>query len=116
MFHQRSFASYAWLAVVTVTCLAIVNLDGQSPLPGTQPLQAMDDPSAQMVAGIGRYFDRQLDESIERRARLWHPDFSGQDTYELSLQPNRDRLARILGVVDARTEVPRMELVATTSR
>jgi len=86
------------------------------PLPGTQPLTRTDDLGLAMVAGIHRYLDRATAASVESRKQFWKPDFSSLDAYSRSLQPNRDRLKKILGVVDARVPFTDPELVATTGQ
>src|SRR6266851_1408389 len=72
------------------------------PLPGTKPLSGDADLAAQMVAGMDRYLMRELAASIEKRAAYWHPDYSSTLAYQKSVQPNRERLKKILGVVDPR--------------
>jgi dienelactone hydrolase len=84
------------------------------PLPNTALLDWEGDLAARMVAGIGTYLDRETLASVERRAQHWNRDFSSPEAYEKSVQPNRERLAKILGVVDERLPA-RMELVATPS-
>jgi dienelactone hydrolase len=68
-------------------------------LPGTQPLTATGDLSAQMVAGIDRFLMRETKESIAKRGK-----------------PDRERLRKIIGAVDAREKVEALELVGTTAR
>ena len=41
----------------------------------------------------------------ERRARHWNRDFSLPESYDASVEPNRERLRRYLGVVDEREPV-----------
>ena len=65
-----------------------------------------------MVAGIGRYFDRETDRSEAGRAVFWKPDFSNREAYEKSLQPNRERLTRIIGAFDPRVTEPTLEYVS----
>ncbi len=72
------------------------------PLPNTAPLETQGDLAEQMVAGIDRFLLRELDASVERRARHWRRDTSSADKYNASVAPNRARLAKILGVVDQR--------------
>src|SRR5438132_13330304 len=85
------------------------------PLPNTQPLTVTGDPAAAMVAGLHKYLDRETAASVEKRKQLWKPDFSSPEAYAKSAQPNRERLKKILGVVDKRLP-PAMELVATTDQ
>src|SRR5262245_38547775 len=72
------------------------------PLAGTKPLTMEGDLAAQMVAGIDKFLLREIDLSVERRAKHWKRDFSSAEAYNKSIEPNRQRLAKILGVVDPR--------------
>ena len=74
-------------------------------LPGTQPLIGTNDLSMGMVAGIDRFLDRELAASVERRAAKWHRDFSSPEAYVKSIEPNRERFKKIIGVVDERVKV-----------
>lgn len=94
--------------------LAAARLAG-TPLPATAPLTAEGDLSAQMVAGIGRFLEKQTTAAESSRAQFWHPDFSSPVAYTASLEPNRQRFARMLGVIDARIATPAIEYVSTVS-
>ncbi len=83
-------------------------------LPGTQPLEPRPDFSADMVAGIDRFLLRETGAARERRAQFWRRDASSPAAYAQSLAPNRERLRRLLGAVDARVPEVRLELVADT--
>ena len=84
-------------------------------LPGTQPLAPDPDFSATMVAGIHRYLDRATAASVAGRATHWRRDLSSPSAYAASVKPNRERLARLLGVVDARLPVRELEFVGGTT-
>ena len=88
---------------------------GQDPLSGAQPLTMTGDFSAQMVAGIGRFLDAETRAAPGERAAWWQTDFTSRDAYEKSVAANRERFARMIGVVDPRVARPEMELVATVS-
>jgi dienelactone hydrolase len=91
-------------------------LPAQTPLPGTSPLTMDGDLSAQMIAGIGRFLDRETVAAVSARASRWQPDLSGNRTaYERSVQPNREHLARMIGVIDPRVPNVEMELIASMS-
>src|SRR5262245_21549148 len=85
-------------------------------LPGTKPLTQKGDLAAQMVAGIDRYLTRAVEASVAKRKEFWKPDFSSPEAYGKSVEPNRARLRKILGVIDERLPVKDLEYVATTSR
>jgi dienelactone hydrolase len=74
------------------------------------------DIAAQMVAGIDKFLLREIDLSVERRAKHWKRDFSSPEAYNKSIEPNRQRLAKILGIVDERVKFDAPELVATVAR
>jgi dienelactone hydrolase len=86
------------------------------PLPDTRPLTAEGDLAAQMVEGMHKYLDRELAASVKKRQEFWKPDFSSPEAYAKSVEPNRERLRRILGVVDKRVPVKDLEYVATTGQ
>ncbi|MBI4622031.1 MAG: dienelactone hydrolase family protein [Verrucomicrobia bacterium] len=85
-------------------------------LPGTQPLVGERDLSDEMIAGMTRFLDRELAASVDQRGGKWHPDFSSRANYEKSVTPNRDRFARVIGVIDSRVAGSEPEFVATVSR
>jgi dienelactone hydrolase len=86
------------------------------PLPGTAPLTMTGDIASQLVAGVDKFLLRELDLSVERRARHWKRDFSSPEAYNKSIEPNRKRLAHILGVRDPRVPFDGPELVGTTAQ
>jgi dienelactone hydrolase len=100
-------------AVALPFFLLYVNAAVGQPLPGTKPLEVDGDLAAQMVAGIDKYLTREIAASVEKRKQYWKPDFSSPENYAKSVQPNRDRLKKIIGAVDPRLPV-QMHLVATT--
>ena len=67
-----------------------------------------------MVAGIDKFLARELENSVAARKNAWHRDFSSRESYETSVQPNRDRLRRIIGAVDPRLPVKALEFIAGT--
>ncbi|MBI1374679.1 MAG: hypothetical protein GC159_18325 [Phycisphaera sp.] len=85
-------------------------------LPGTAPLTVEGDFASQMVDGIDRFLLRQIAASVDGRAAYWKRDTSSPAAYEKSIEPNRRRLATILGVVDLRMPFDAPELVATTDQ
>jgi len=86
------------------------------PLAGTQPLTMEGDIASQLVAGVDRFLLKKIDESVEKRARHWKRDFSSAEAYNKSTEPNRKRLAHILGVRDPRVPFDAPELMATTAQ
>ena len=86
------------------------------PLSGTKPLTWEGDIASRLVAGADAFLLRKLAESVERRAEHWARDFTSPESYARSIEPNRERLAHILGVRDPRVPAVSMELVGTTQR
>ena len=70
------------------------------PLTGTKPLTMTGDIASELVAGVDRFLLKQIDESTAKRAKSWKRDFSSHAAYQVSVEPNRHRLAHILGVRD----------------
>src|SRR5579871_4628572 len=93
---------------------ASVRAEEPAVLPGTKPLTLTGDLSAQMRDGIGRFLSREYERSPRERAKLWHRDFSSQEAYSRSVAPNRERLRRMIGLVDSRSPFFALELRATT--
>jgi dienelactone hydrolase len=81
------------------------------PLPGTKPLTEEGNLSAKQVAGMHKYLDRALAEAPNERAKLWQIDGSLPEAYAKSVEPNRERLRKMLGVVNERAK-PKLEVVA----
>jgi len=89
------------LAIAALLCCASRTVAAE-PLPGTAPLDMQGDLADRMVAGIDRFLLRELEESIEKREQHWKRDLSSADAYSKSVEPNRARLAKIIGAHDAR--------------
>jgi len=85
-------------------------------LPGTELLTMEGDIASQMVSGVDKFLLRELDASVERREKHWKRDFSSTESYTRSIEPNRKRLALMLGVRDARVPFDAPELVGTTQQ
>src|SRR5262249_4985403 len=50
-------------------------------LPGTKPLTMKGDIASQLVEGVDRFLLKEIDKSVERRARHWKRDFSSAEAY-----------------------------------
>lgn len=87
-----------------------------APLQGTQALTLDGDIASQLVAGADTFLLRELDKSVERRARHWKRDVASAGKYTASVEPNRTRLAWILGVRDPRVAFDAPELLATPNQ
>jgi dienelactone hydrolase len=93
-------------------------------LPGTTPLTWQGDLSDKMMQGLHGFIEAKIARSVEKRSAHWKRDCSSAAAYEKSIQPNRQRFQKIIGLVDPRLPV-RMErfgdddapaLVAQTDR
>jgi dienelactone hydrolase len=86
------------------------------PLPGTKPLTTKTDIASDLVDGVDRFLLKEIAKSVEGRARHWKRDFSSPEAYNRSIEPNRKRLAHILGVRDPRVPFDAPELLGTTGQ
>jgi hypothetical protein len=91
------------------TWLLAASLLAADTLPNTHPLTVEGDIASQMIDTIDRFLLKELDKSVERRSAFWKRDFSSEQAYSLSIEPNRAHLAHILG---ARDERPGSDAVA----
>jgi dienelactone hydrolase len=82
-------------------------------LPGTKALTLKGDIASQLVAGVDKFLLRETESAAKNREKFWKRDFSSAAAYEKSIEPNRKRLAFMLGVRDARVPFTSPELVAT---
>lgn len=85
-------------------------------LPGTKPLEIKGDLAKHMLEGIDKYLSRELAAAPKKRQQYWKPDYSSPEAYDKSVNPNRERLKKILGVVDQRLPVKELEHVATSGQ
>jgi dienelactone hydrolase len=83
-------------------------------LPDTAPLTITGEPVEAMVAGIDAHLTGLLDASVAKRAAYWTRDVTSPGAYTQSIEPNSQRLARIIGAHEDRDSGP-MELIATTT-
>src|SRR6266404_3323442 len=103
------------LCLLALTSGFIGSAQNVAVLPGTQPLTLQGDLSAQMVAGIDAFLSREIERSVAERQIFWKRDFSSAAAYEKSVEPNRERLRKIIGATDARLPVVALELVGSTA-
>lgn len=82
-------------------------------VPNTAPLTEKVDFADKMVAGIDRFLMKEIAASAEKRERYWKRDTSSAEAYAKSVEPNRQRLRKIIGAVDERPKVPELEYVST---
>ena len=102
-----------------VLMLGLTDLHGQVPskvFPGTAPLTLTGDIASQLVEGVDRFLLREIAAAGRARETFYKRDLSAPAAYTLSLEPNRKRLAHILGVRDARVAFRSPELVSTVEQ
>jgi dienelactone hydrolase len=86
-----------------------------APLPNTQPLTTQGDLASQMVDGIDRFLTRETERTLQTRAQFWHRDFSSPAACAESIRPNREHLAKIVGLTDPREHPAALEFLSTTA-
>ena len=99
------------LVCILSAFFAVTSVKSAEPLPDTKALTESGNLATKQVAGMHKYLDRALAESVKERAKLWKSDFSSPEKYAKSIEPNRERLRKYLGVVDKRLP-PRLEYVS----
>lgn len=80
-------------------CSRCPGLTAPAHLPGTEPLAMSGDIASNMIAGIDRFLLRETETAFQHR----------------TFNPDRDRLAHILGVRDPRVPFKGLEFVASTA-
>jgi dienelactone hydrolase len=99
------------MARVAMACMLALYVGALAPpqqvqtLPGTQPLTWEGDLSERMMDGAHRFVERKIEESIETRQKHWNRDLTSRQAYERSVEPNRQRFMKSIGVVDPRVPV-----------
>lgn len=91
---------------VRATVNSATKKQGPPQLPGTEAFTMEGDIAAAMVAGIHGYLKQRTDASVTTRQQQWHQDFSSSKAYELSVAPNRERFAKVIGLIDRRLPSP----------
>jgi dienelactone hydrolase len=87
------------------------------PLSGTKPLERSGDLAAAMVEGIDKYLMRELEESPKKRKGYWKDaDVSSPEAWAKSVQPKRERLKKLLGMVEERLPVKELNYVGGTGQ
>ena len=71
-------------------------------LAGTRPLTAEGDLAMQMVEGIHRFLLAKTARQEMERPSRWNRDYSSPQSYEQSVEPNRQRFRQMIGAVDGR--------------
>src|SRR4030095_6324757 len=67
-------------------------------LPGTKLLTWNGDLSVKMLDGAHKFIEKKIDESIVNRSKFWNRNFDSKEGYEQSVDPNRKRFIKYIGV------------------
>ena len=102
------------VAIIFAGLLSLQAVQAQPALE-TKPLTIEGDIASHLVAGVDRFLLRELEASIARRDQHWSRDFNSQAAYAKSVEPNRRRLAHIIGLRDERIVFDGLTLKSTTS-
>ena len=102
--------------ICTALSLSVDRWCKADPLLGTEPLTTKGDFVSMMESGMHRFLLDKTADSIQRRSVYWHRDLSSPERYAQSVAPNREHLAKILGVVDHRESFEAPDLLATTKQ
>jgi hypothetical protein len=78
------------------------SVDDVPRLPNTEPLTWQGDIADRMMNGSHAYIERKIAHSAPTRQKFWKRDFSSWAAYEKSIQPNRERFQKIIGLRDQR--------------
>src|SRR5579872_6296631 len=81
-------------------------------LAGTAPWEQAGDMAAVTVAGVDRFLLRALERSIAARSRHWRRDLGSPEAYSKSVEANRLRFARIIGLRDQRPPFDSLEFLS----
>ncbi len=101
---------------LVIACSPTAIAQSPSRIAGTELLTLEGDIASHLVAGADRFLLGELEKSVERRKQHWRYDFSSPDAYTASVEPNRKRLAHIIGLRDERIPFDAPELIGTTER
>ena len=106
------------MVLLFVLTWSLPSLPGAEPshLPGTRPLTSSGDVASELVAGVDRFLLGEIEKSVARREAYWNRDVSSPQRYNESIEPNRKRLAHILGVRDPRVAFDAPQLISTVTR
>ena len=75
-------------------------------LSGTTRLTWEGDLSVRMLDKAHQFIEAKIDESLSKRLTLWHRDVSSTAAYEKSVDPNRQRFMKYIGVEDQTQPTP----------
>src|SRR5262245_48392408 len=103
------------LAVLLALPLPLAADQPAKTLPGTKPLTMTGDIASQLVAGVDKFLLREIEASVKDRERHFKRDQTTVRAWLDALEPNRKRLAHILGLRDKRVTFLSPELAGTVN-
>lgn len=86
-----------------VLALMLAAVGHAESLPNTQPLERSGDLSTEMVAGIGRWLERETERVAGERDRAWQAAAATEASWTTFTAARREQLRKVLGAVDVRT-------------
>lgn len=116
---RRGFSVFLRVPLVLVALLLIFSsavTHAEEPaevLHNTTLLNLGGDLSFAVLDRIDQYLLTRTEVSIQERERFWQRDFASSSAYRKSIHPNRQRLARYVGLVDERIPFDDIQLVAS---
>ncbi|MBL8809081.1 MAG: hypothetical protein JNM43_02790 [Planctomycetaceae bacterium] len=102
-----------WCLGGLLVLMSVVKVDAQQVTgpEGTVPLTIEGDLASQMVDGIDRFLLKEIEKTAATRADRFKVDTSSPEAYVASLTPHREKLAKCLGIRDARMEFDAPEII-----
>lgn len=93
--HRTTWPLASWTVIAAMFASFV---SAGEPLSGTTRLGFEGDLAELMLDRMHSYLDRATEASTPGRSRHWQRDFSSAAAYHRSVEPNRKRLRKILGV------------------
>ena len=100
-----------WRFLFCTLCAAAIAIAAGAPLAGTLPAEAVTNRAERNAAQWDAFLLAQIENTKLQRERFWHRDLSSPVAYAASVRPNRERLARVIGMSDTRNASPHFELL-----
>ena len=97
-----------WLAMAGL-------VEAQTTLPDAPPLTLEGDIAAQLVDGVDRFLLREIEQSVNQRAKYWQRDLASPAAYDASIKKNRERLTHLIGLRDTRLILDSLDFVSSTA-
>ncbi len=105
MLTRRELLQGGGLTLASLGLSRSTTVPEEPALPGTEPLTWEGEFPNRIMNGAHRYVEQKIAESIETRQKYWKRDFSSRAAYDKSVEPNRSRFLKQIGIVDPRSPV-----------